>query len=109
MNDTSPESVDALVERIKSDNATATTYISNYNTGVERAYNITSRKESYNILILIHGLGSIDYYYCSAKHSQPHDIVSCLGLDPAKTNLLYFTGEFVPGVLDETANNDDDN
>jgi len=34
--------------------------------------------------------------------------MNCLGLDPAKTNLLYFAGEFVPGVLDDTTNNNDD-
>jgi len=43
LNDTSPESVDALVERIRNDNATTETYISNFNTGAERAYDITPR------------------------------------------------------------------
>jgi hypothetical protein len=38
--------------------------------------------------------GTIDYYYCFAKNSQPHDTVNCLGLDPAKTNLLYFASEY---------------
>ena len=35
-----------------------------------------------------------------------------MGLDPAKTNLMYFAGEFAPGVIDETGssnNNNDDN
>ena len=35
--------------------------------------------------------------------------MTCMGLDPAKTNLLYFAGEFVPGVIssvDDPNNND---
>ena len=50
-------------------------------------------------------IGLIDYYYCTSKNSQPHDIVGCLGLDPAKTNLMYFAGEFAPGVLVGLGNN----
>ena len=32
-----------------------------------------------------------------------------MGLDPAKTNLLYFAGEFAPGVVDDTSSSNNNN
>ena len=61
--------------------------------------------EIVKIFSLNYLIGSIDYYYCFAKYSQAHQIVDCLSLDPAKTNLLYFASEFAPGVVDDSGNN----
>lgn len=40
------ESMDALADRIRNDNETTATYISNYYSGVEQTFQINNRKKS---------------------------------------------------------------
>lgn len=52
-------------------------------------------------------LGEVDYNYCSAKYSTPEQVMQCLQLDPAKTNLLYFAASYVPGLLSSDGNSNE--
>jgi len=90
LTNTSFASFDSLAERIKSDEATSETYAFNFNSGGQNSDNLIQR--------------SIDYFYCSAKYSEPHEVMNCLGLDPALTNLEYFASQYVPGLLPSPEN-----
>jgi len=92
LNDTSYASVDALADRIKSDNNTAETYAFNFNSGGQNAANLTER--------------SIDYFHCLAKYSEPSQAMNCLGLNASMTNLEYFASQYVPGLLPSSSDSD---
>jgi len=51
-------------------------------------------------------LGSIDYFHCLAKYSEPSQAMNCLGLNASMTNLEYFASQYVPGLLPSSSDSD---
>jgi len=93
LTDTSYASFDTLAENIRNNNQTAETYAFNYNSGGQTGANLTQR--------------AVDYFYCTAKYSEPDQAMNCLGLNPAMTNLEYFASQYVPGLLPKPDNSSD--
>jgi len=91
-------SFDTLADEIRNNPDVAQTYAFNFNSG--GAPDVPPTQS--NLIKFLYNsfkIGETDYLHCLAKFSTPETVMQCLGLDPAKTNLLYFASSYVPGLL----------
>ena len=92
------ESIDEIVNQIKSSSDVAQTYVFNFESGAVPKSKLTASKNIPRRLILKLILGETAHYYCLAKHSVSEDALKCLGLKAQVTDLLLFAVQLLPGA-----------